>query len=167
MIFSNGGKRLFLAFLQQTCKGYLYLNINKRKLSKLSWRTVQHFSWRAGKHLSWEPENKSVGEPENISMFSIFYMFSMLPMFSKVIPCSPIRDGRMERFLQPCCSYICGSVCLTSVCLYVCTSNLFLFLSASNNVNYLEGRGRWKKCIRAVSRSFSRRVLRSLRLLQR
>ena len=51
--------------------------------------------------------------------------------------------------------------------LYVCTSNLFLFLSASNNVKYLEGCGRWKKCIRAVSRSFSRRVLRSRRLLQR
>ena len=29
----SGGKRLFLAFLQQTCNEYLYLNINKSKLA--------------------------------------------------------------------------------------------------------------------------------------
>ena len=31
----SGGKRLFLASLQQTCNEYLYLNINKRKLAFL------------------------------------------------------------------------------------------------------------------------------------
>ena len=32
-------------------------------------------------------------------MFSIYSMFSM---FSQLTPCSPIRDGRMEQFVEPC-----------------------------------------------------------------
>ena len=34
-------------------------------------------------------------------------MFSMLPMFSKLTPCSPIRDGRIQQFLQPWIHGIC------------------------------------------------------------
>ena len=32
-------------------------------------------------------------------MFSIYSMFSM---FSQLTTCSPIRDGRMEQFVEPC-----------------------------------------------------------------
>ena len=82
----SGGKRLFLASLQQTCNEYLYLNINKSKLAFLLQKSSGDF-W-----VIWLM----------FSIFSIFSLFSMLPMFSKLTPCSPIRDGRMERVLQPC-----------------------------------------------------------------
>ena len=81
----SGGKRLFLASLQQTCNEYLYLNINKSKLAFLLQKSSGDF-W-----VIWLM----------FSIFSIFSMFSMLPMFSKLTPCSPIRDCRMEQFLQP------------------------------------------------------------------
>ena len=78
----SGGKRMFLASLQQTCHEYLYLN-KKSKLAFLLQKSSGDF-W-----VIW-------------LMFSIFSMFSMLTMFSKLIPYSPIRDGRIQQFLQPC-----------------------------------------------------------------
>ena len=50
----SGGKRLFLASLQQTCNEYLYLNINKSKLAFLLQKSSGDFwviSWRTGEHL--------------------------------------------------------------------------------------------------------------------
>ena len=80
------GKRLFLASLQQTCNEYLYLNINKSKLAFLLQKSSGDF---------WVIRLM-------FSIFSMFSMFFMLPVFSKLTPCSPIWDGRIQQFLQPC-----------------------------------------------------------------
>ena len=36
-----------------------------------------------------------------LSIFSMFSAFSMFSMFSQLTPCLPIRDGRMEQFVEP------------------------------------------------------------------
>merc|ERR1719234_981905 len=56
--------------------------------------TGAHLSWRTGEHIS--------GEPENISMFSIFYAFSMFSTCSELTPRAPSPAGRLERFMHPC-----------------------------------------------------------------
>ena len=50
----------------------------------------------------------------HISKFSVFSIFSM---FSQLPPCSPIRDGRMEQFVEHCCDHCHCCKCKTIISL--------------------------------------------------
>ena len=58
-------------------------------------------------------------------MFSIFSAFSMFSTCSKLTPCAPIRDGRMERLLHPClchcqCQRWCHPLSNDVYMMYIC-----------------------------------------------
>ena len=77
--------------------------LENRRASQLehsSPRTRARFSENRSAVLR-EPEHTQAGELEHISMFSIFYAFSMFSTCSELTPRAPIPDGRMERFMHP------------------------------------------------------------------
>ena len=98
-----------------------------------------------GKDCSWLHSNKhamnifiQTSIKESWLMFSIFSMFSMLPTFSKLTSCSPIQDGRMEQYLQPCYT------CARSIAAFLTFSQVFS--SCKHKISHL-----FRTCFFALS----------------